>query len=339
LIEFVFKRLQPEEADVILLKNKLNDNDPYLLILSYLQEQLAITQNLFQFLAINRLTEKPFALEKLEEILVKDDSLVEAKNFSLECQEYIAESTIKAIKIFIKEKIMLHVPKENTRDTIHYRFNQFFTDDYSDRHTKPLETLKIIIEKLPLEHQVTFAQTLKILQHVLEQCYQLLDAPAIVSAKNQRWAKWDRARKEEEYTYEARRELKRRLALGQQSHVSHQRMEELFGKEAIAVQEQWQANLGTHFFDANDKKASESLFSRKILAILSPKLVRITRLKVGPDSSCVRHALAHSRLRAVASTMTLRRDAFPASPVNARLSWALRLALLLQCSPVSSIAR
>jgi hypothetical protein len=34
--------------------------------------------------------------------------------------------------------------------------------------------------------------------------------------------------------------------------------------------------------------------------------------------------------------MTLRRDAFPASPVNARLSWALRLALLLQCSPVSS---
>jgi hypothetical protein len=34
-------------------------------------------------------------------------------------------------------------------------------------------------------------------------------------------------------------------------------------------------------------KASESLFSRKILAILSPKLVRITRLKVGPDSSCV----------------------------------------------------
>jgi hypothetical protein len=83
-------------------------------------------------------------------------------------------------------------------------------------------------------------------------------------------------------------------------------------------------------------KASESLFSRKILAILSPKLVRITRLKVGPDSSCVRHALAHSRLRAVASTMTLRRDAFPASPVNARLSWALRLALLLQCSPVSS---
>jgi hypothetical protein len=78
---------------------------------------------------------------------------------------------------------------------------------------------------------------------------------------------------------------------------------------------------------------SESLFSRKILAILSPKLVRITRLKVGPDSSCVRHALAHSRLRAVASTMTLRRDAFPASPVNARLSWALRLALLLQCSP------
>jgi hypothetical protein len=82
--------------------------------------------------------------------------------------------------------------------------------------------------------------------------------------------------------------------------------------------------------------ASESLFSRKILAILSPKLVRITRLKVGPDSSCVRHALAHSRLRAVASTMTLRRDAFPASPVNARLSWALRLALLLQCSPVSS---
>jgi hypothetical protein len=92
----------------------------------------------------------------------------------------------------------------------------------------------------------------------------------------------------------------------------------------------------TRQFLIKEIASSESLFSRKILAILSPKLVRITRLKVGPDSSCVRHALAHSRLRAVASTMTLRRDAFPASPVNARLSWALRLALLLQCSPVSS---
>jgi hypothetical protein len=70
------------------------------------------------------------------------------------------------------------------------------------------------------------------------------------------------------------------------------------------------------------KTTSESLCSRKILAVVPPKFVRITRLKVGPDSSCVRHALAHSGLRAVAPTMTLRRDAFPASPVNARLSRA-----------------
>jgi pyridoxal phosphate enzyme (YggS family) len=108
---------------------------------------------------------------------------------------------------------------------------------------------------------------------------------------------------------------------------------------SMGMSEDFEAAIaeGATFVRIGTAISSESLFSRKILAILSPKLVRITRLKVGPDSFCVRHALAHSRLRAVASTMTLRRDAFPASPVNARLSWALRLALLLQCSPVSSL--
>ncbi|MEN9450542.1 MAG: hypothetical protein RJA83_1160, partial [Pseudomonadota bacterium] len=37
---------------------------------------------------------------------------------------------------------------------------------------------------------------------------------------------------------------------------------------------------------------SESLCSRKILAVVSPKFVRITRLILSPDSSGVRHALA-----------------------------------------------
>jgi hypothetical protein len=73
------------------------------------------------------------------------------------------------------------------------------------------------------------------------------------------------------------------------------------------VQTGQQASSSSRFFGSRNEpldNASESLCSRKILAVVSPKFVRITRRILSPDSSGVRHALAHSGLRAVATTMT-----------------------------------
>ncbi|WP_218814514.1 hypothetical protein [Rickettsiella endosymbiont of Dermanyssus gallinae] len=47
---------------------------------------------------------------------------------------------------------------------------------------------------------------------------------------------------------------------------------------------------------------SESLCSRRISAIVSPKFVRMTRLKLGRDTSCVRHALTPSEFMPVPPT-------------------------------------
>ncbi|MFZ0219265.1 MAG: hypothetical protein WAL30_03565 [Candidatus Aquirickettsiella sp.] len=75
----------------------------------------------------------------------------------------------------------------------------------------------------------------------------------------------------------------------------------------------------------SDELPGESLCSRKISAVVSPKFVRITRLSLGRDRPA---SDAHSSLTGfmpASPSMTLRRDAFPASPVNARLSRAPRL--------------
>ncbi len=50
------------------------------------------------------------------------------------------------------------------------------------------------------------------------------------------------------------------------------------------------------------KEASESLCSRRISAIVPPKFVRMTRLKLGRDTSCVRHALTPSEFMPVPPT-------------------------------------
>ncbi len=47
---------------------------------------------------------------------------------------------------------------------------------------------------------------------------------------------------------------------------------------------------------------SESLCSRRISAMVSPKFVRMTRLKLGRDTSCVRHALTPSEFMPVPPT-------------------------------------
>ncbi len=59
-----------------------------------------------------------------------------------------------------------------------------------------------------------------------------------------------------------------------------------------------------HRLDAveQQKLTSESLCSRRISAIVPPKFVRMTRLKLGRDTSCVRHALTPSEFMPVPPT-------------------------------------
>ena len=76
--------------------------------------------------------------------------------------------------------------------------------------------------------------------------------------------------------------------------------------------------------------ASESLCLRRILAIVSQKFVYTTRLKIGLDTSVVRHVFILSGFMPVPPpSMTLRHDALPVLPVNARLSQVHRLLIVL----------
>ena len=70
--------------------------------------------------------------------------------------------------------------------------------------------------------------------------------------------------------------------------------------------------------------SSESLCSVSISAVLSPKCPRMTRLVIRPRYVLRSQRRTSSRYD-TATSATLRRDASPASPVNARLSRAPRL--------------
>lgn len=63
----------------------------------------------------------------------------------------------------------------------------------------------------------------------------------------------EKARKDFEYKAEARRALQSRIVRGQQSSVSYQRMEELFGEQAKITQDKWRTKLGVQFFNAENK--------------------------------------------------------------------------------------
>jgi len=67
----------------------------------------------------------------------------------------------------------------------------------------------------------------------------------------------ERARVDYERLSEARRELTKRIGMGRQSKVSHQRMGELFGEQALKMKNKW-GKLGITFFDADNQIERQS---------------------------------------------------------------------------------
>lgn len=256
LINAVFNAAESEMTDDTTKEKKLTTDNPHLLVLTQLQKDaIAYRLSLFQFFAIQRLTKKPLdlvGLAALKNVFDANHSSLElGNNFSTAHQSTVAENSILAIKIFIKDHFMIHVPRENTRKDIHRVFYQFFNNEYSG---KPLNVAKLILKKLPEHLQSSCEPDLNFLQQLLTQLYLIIENPAVVAYKNNFLIAWSKSQRDFEEKNEARRELLQRIREGKQSSIAYQRMEELFGSEAQIMQEKWKKALGVHFFDANDKE-------------------------------------------------------------------------------------
>lgn len=254
-------------------ESEMTIDNPDLLFLTQLQEpHVTYPLNLFQFLAIKNLTKKPLDLEALKKVfkVSKENpiSLEHRKNFSIECQSAIAENSISAIKVFIKDRYVTRVPKESSRHDIHRAFYQFFNNEFIG---KPLNVAELLLKKLPMDLQSTCEKDLNFLQQLLTQLYLVVDDPAIVQYKNECLMAWNKDQRDYEEKSEARRELLQRIREGKQSSIAYQRMEELFGPEAQTMQEKWKKALGVHFFDANDKE------ERKIALQEAAEIIKFNR--------------------------------------------------------------
>jgi hypothetical protein len=257
LIISVFNGIESEKTDDDLTddvrKTKSNVDYTDLLLLTQLQEQtITCPLKLFQFLAIQNLIEASFDLDAVKKIFTANHGSLEYhKNFPIEFQSAVVESSILAIKIFIKDHILIYVPKENTRKNAHRYFYQFFTD--ADIR-KSVNIAELLLKKLPEHLQFKYKADLNFLQQLLSQLYLIAEDSNIAKFKNEHLMKQNKMYTEDEEKFEARRELLQRIREGKQSSIAYQRMEELFGAEAPTMQEKWKKNLGVHFFDANDKQ-------------------------------------------------------------------------------------
>lgn len=249
----VFNTIESEKTDDDVRKEKSTADCTDLLLLTQLQEQMITCPlTLFQFLAIQNLTETSFDLDALKKVFTANHGSLEyRKNFPIEFQSAVVESSILAIKIFIKDHFLIYAPKENTRKNVHRYFYQFFTD--ADTR-KSVNIAELLLKKLPEHLQSKYKTDLNFLQQLLSQLYLIAEDPNIAKFKNEHLMQQNKKQTEDEEKFEARRELLQRIREGKQSSVAYQRMQELFGTEASTMQEKWKKNLGVHFFDANDKQ-------------------------------------------------------------------------------------
>ncbi|HEY2566595.1 MAG TPA: hypothetical protein VGH95_02640 [Candidatus Aquirickettsiella sp.] len=253
LIISVFNGTESEKTEDDVRKEKSTADSTDLLLLTQLQEQtITCPLKLFQFLAIQNLIEASFDLDAVKKIFTANHGSLEYhKNFPIEFQSAVVESSILAIKIFIKDHILIYVPKENTRKNAHRYFYQFFTD--ADIR-KSVNIAELLLKKLPEHLQFKYKADLNFLQQLLSQLYLIAEDPNIAKFKNEHLMKQNKMHTEDEEKFEARRGLLQRIREGKQSSIAYQRMEELFAAEAPTMQEKWKKNLGVHFFDANDKE-------------------------------------------------------------------------------------
>ena len=284
LIVSVFNTIESEKTDDDVRKEKSIANYTDLLLLTQLKEQtITCPLNLFQFLAIQNLTETSFELDAVKKVFIANHGSLEYhKNFPIELQSAVVENSILALKTFIKDHFLIYVPKENTRKNVHRYFYQFFTD--ADTR-KSVNLAELLINKLPEDLQSKYKDDLNFLQKLLSQLYLIAENPIIVKFKNEQLMTQNKKQTEDKEKFEARRELLQRIHEGKQSSVAYQRMEELFGTKASIMQEKWKKNLGVHFFDANDKEERKLAFKEAAEIIKFNREYNTFCLSTSPSST------------------------------------------------------
>lgn len=246
-----FKAKNAGLNNVNLTEENLIVENPNLFLLTHIQNHAErFPVNHFQFLAIQYLSTQTFDLEVFKKAFSENHGeLKVAQSFSLALQSSIAEHHISAIKSYIRDHIMIHVPKENKRKDIHHIFKQFYSENYN----KSPNIAALILEKLPEDRRSELEADLNFLQQLLSQLYLILENPSIVNYKNQLVMEEIKSLREYEDRTQASRELLLNISNGIQTRVSHQRMQELFGDQAPVMQKKLQKK-GVHFFDAQDKE-------------------------------------------------------------------------------------
>lgn len=121
----------------------------------------------------------------------------------------------------------------------------------------PVAELDLIIKELPTSIFTLNYDKLKTIQKIFQFTYEVLDLPLIKEMKIERVIAAERARVDYERLSEERRELTKRIGIDRQSKVSHQRMGELFGEQALKMKNKW-GKLGITFFDADNQIERQS---------------------------------------------------------------------------------
>ncbi len=251
VIVSVFNAIDTEK-DKGLTEESLIASNPNLLLLAPLQKQtINFPVNLFQFLAIQYLMKLPFNLQVFKTALSESQgSIKHHQTFSAPLQFAVAESHILAIKVFINEQVMIHVPRESKRQNIRYIFKQFCSNDNYDKF---LNIKDHLVKRLPEDLRASIEADLNFIQQLLSQLYLILEDPSVTQYKNELTMEQNKGQRDYEDRIEAIRELQIRITRGEQDRVSHQYMEELFGDKADLMQEKWN-KLGVRFFDAHDQE-------------------------------------------------------------------------------------
>ncbi|WP_218813393.1 hypothetical protein [Rickettsiella endosymbiont of Dermanyssus gallinae] len=213
--------------------------------------------NLFQALAIFCATKKAINLnvlaEKYADFCLKDSDL---EVFSLQIQVAVIESSIKSIQTHISKMIIEKIKHAPEKSNLHTLWRNFLTNNWVNREQTRLQQIDKILEKIPEEFKVKEKASLDL----FKQLYSYLETPLLkefrqVTEEEQRKQQSDEMIKEEE-----RANLRKQILDGTLSQISHQRMDELYGDQARAIEEQWHKK-GIGFFDANDKKVTDAVIA------------------------------------------------------------------------------
>lgn len=256
LIEYFFSVFAPEAKESAMLTAKpFTEDDPRLLLLDYLlQNTTDYSLNQFQFFALSSLTRKPLVLEKLKKNSLEEPLLLEfAQNFPIELQKYVAEIYISAISDRIINTIIECSPEKSERYSVHYRLGLIREAYGSNTNQDPVAVLTQIIKEIQMNLSLELKQQCQILLTLLKQFYLLLENPAIQKLIQQSLITTEKMRGDTMQRLEGSHKLLQRITDGRQSRISIQRMKELYGEEAEAIQKKWTQQHLLTFFDGHNE--------------------------------------------------------------------------------------